>query len=152
MIVNIRSMKETDLDDVYTIETEVHISPWSKEIIRDCFLVGYDCKVLELKLNDAPVLAGYIISRLSQDQYHILNFCIAKSFQFKGLGRKFLQAVLDSLSNQGQVKSVLLEVRPSNSVAIHLYTSLDFETVAVKKDYYKDKSGMEDAIVLKKNV
>ena len=152
MILNIRRMKESDIDTVYSIETDVHIAPWSKDILRDCVLVGYDCRVLEINNGDSPILGGYIISRVSNKSCHILNFCIAKPLQSKGLGRKLLQTVLYSLSKFTDTKNVVLEVRPSNYTAIHLYQSVGFETVEIKKDYYKDNNGIEDAILLRKNL
>ncbi|HAT8968028.1 TPA: ribosomal-protein-alanine N-acetyltransferase, partial [Legionella pneumophila subsp. pneumophila] len=133
-----------------SIETNVHIAPWSKDILRDCVLVGYDCRVLEINNGDSSILAGYIISRISNNSCHILNLCIAKPLQSKGLGRKLLQTVLYSLSKYTQTESVILEVRPSNSAALHLYETMGFEKVEIKKDYYKDKNTVEDAILLKK--
>lgn len=150
MILNIRHMKDSDIDNVYAIETDVHIAPWSRDILRDCVLVGYDCRVLELNNGDSPILGGYIISRLSENNCHILNFCIAKPLQSKGLGRKLLQTMIYSLSKFTHVDSVILEARPSNRAALHLYTSVGFEKIEIKKDYYKDKDHVEDAILLKK--
>lgn len=150
MILNIRRMKDSDIENVYSIETNVHIAPWSKDILRDCVLVGYDCRVLEINNGDSSILAGYIISRISNNSCHILNLCIAKPLQSKGLGRKLLQTVLYSLSKYTQTESVILEVRPSNSAALHLYETMGFEKVEIKKDYYKDKNTVEDAILLKK--
>ncbi|HCC3089942.1 TPA: ribosomal protein S18-alanine N-acetyltransferase, partial [Legionella pneumophila] len=120
------------------------------DILRDCVLVGYDCRVLEINNGDSSILAGYIISRISNNSCHILNLCIAKPLQSKGLGRKLLQTVLYSLSKYTQTESVILEVRPSNSAALHLYETMGFEKVEIKKDYYKDKNSVEDAILLKK--
>ncbi|HAU0352633.1 ribosomal-protein-alanine N-acetyltransferase, partial [Legionella pneumophila] len=140
MILNIRRMKDSDIENVYSIETNVHIAPWSKDILRDCVLVGYDCRVLEINNGDSSILAGYIISRISNNSCHILNLCIAKPLQSKGLGRKLLQTVLYSLSKYTQTESVILEVRPSNSAALHLYETMGFEKVEIKKDYYKDKN------------
>ncbi|HEL8731521.1 TPA: GNAT family N-acetyltransferase, partial [Legionella pneumophila] len=124
MILNIRRMKDSDIENVYSIETNVHIAPWSKDILRDCVLVGYDCRVLEINNGDSSILAGYIISRISNNSCHILNLCIAKPLQSKGLGRKLLQTVLYSLSKYTQTESVILEVRPSNSAALHLYETM----------------------------
>lgn len=152
MILNIRRMKDSDIENVYSIETNVHLSPWSKDILRDCVLVGYDCRVLEINNGNSPILAGYIISRISNNSCHILNLCIAKPLQSKGLGRKLLQTVLYSLSKYTQTESVILEVRPSNISALHLYETMGFERVEIKKDYYKDKNGAEDAILLKKMI
>lgn len=150
MILNIRRMKDSDIDNVYFIETNVHIAPWSKDILRDCVLVGYDCQVLEIKNADSPVLGGYIITRYSENTAHILNFCIAKSLQSKGYGRKLLQTVLNSLTFNTKIHSVVLEVRPSNATAIHLYETMGFQQAEIKKDYYKDGINVEDAILLKK--
>ncbi|HAU0188610.1 TPA: GNAT family N-acetyltransferase, partial [Legionella pneumophila] len=131
MILNIRRMKDSDIENVYSIETNVHIAPWSKDILRDCVLVGYDCRVLEINNGDSSILAGYIISRISNNSCHILNLCIAKPLQSKGLGRKLLQTVLYSLSKYTQTESVILEVRPSNSAALHLYETMGFEKVEI---------------------
>lgn len=152
MILNIRRMKDTDIDNVYSIEISAHVAPWSKEILRDCVLVGYDCRVLEINHGDNPILGGYIISRISDDTCHVLNFCIARPLQSKGLGRKLLQTVLYSLSKFTHIQSVVLEVRPSNSAALHLYQTMGFEQVELKKEYYKDAKGCEDAILFKKNL
>lgn len=152
MILNIRHMKQTDIDAAYFIETDVHRAPWSKEILKDCVLVGYDCRMLEMKNGDQLIPGGYIISRITGESCHILNFCIARPLQSKGFGRKLLQSLLFSLSKCSQVKNVLLEVRPSNSQAIHLYSALGFEEIDVKKDYYKDNLGIEDALVFQKNL
>lgn len=149
MSFTIRPMKESDVDDVYTIETNVHIAPWGKEIIRDCVLVGYDCRVLEFIDETNRILIGYIIIRQSNTMAHILNLCIAKEYQSKGYGRKLLQTVLDSLTNHD---GVVLEVRPSNSAALHLYQSMGFHQDQIKKDYYKDGERCEDAIFLRKNI
>ncbi|CEG56933.1 ribosomal protein S18-alanine N-acetyltransferase [Legionella fallonii] len=150
MIASIRRMKETDIDNVYAIETSVHVAPWSRNILRDCVLVGYDCRVLEITdENSGAVLGGYIIARVSNNTCHVLNFCIAKQLQSKGWGRKLLQTFLDSLSEVG---SVVLEVRPSNSTALHLYQTMGFEQLELKKEYYKDSHGIEDAILLRKQL
>jgi ribosomal-protein-alanine N-acetyltransferase len=152
VILNIRHMKDTDIENVYAIESNVHITPWSRDILRDCVLVGYDCRVLEINNGDSPILGGYIIARLNENICHILNFCIAKPLQSKGFGRKLLQTFLYSLSKYTTTDSVILEVRPSNTTAIHLYQTMGFEKVEIKKEYYKDKDSVEDAILLKKTL
>jgi len=47
------------------------------------------------------------------------------------------------------MQEVFLEVRPSNPIAIHLYESLGFTRVGVRKGYYQATGGREDAWVYK---
>lgn len=150
MTLNVRPMTESDLDDVYAIERNAHITPWGRDIIRDCVLVGYDCQVLEIDNGETVLLAGYIISRHSEKECHILNLCIDSTMQAKGYGRQFLEIYLSALEKSNQADSVILEVRPSNKKALHLYNSIGFQQVEYKKDYYNDANGTEDAVLLKK--
>ncbi len=152
MTLKIRPMFDADIDEVYAIEGTVHITPWSREIIRDCVMVGYDCQVLEFyeKNKEKARIVGYSISRHHEQGYHILNICIAKNMQAKGWGKQFLRSLLDSLEKDNNVAYVVLEVRMSNIPALRLYEGMGFKHIEIKKDYYKDINSKEDAIVLKK--
>ncbi|MDP1604039.1 MAG: ribosomal protein S18-alanine N-acetyltransferase [Legionella sp.] len=150
-MLTIRSMYSSDIDEVYSIELGAHRTPWSREIISDCVLVGYDCRVLEESDDDIKSIVGYMIGRRSLNVYHVLNFCIAPSSQNRGLGKFMLKEVLDSLTTD-KLDTIILEVRPTNKVAIALYEAFGFQQDAIKKDYYKDKNGVEDALLLKKTI
>ena len=152
MTYNIRPMRESDIDEVHAIETSVHIAPWGKNTLRDCVLVGYNCLVLEIEVNNTWNLAGYMICRHSDRNCHILNLCIAKSLQSQGYGRKFLQHVLGVLTQIEDIDYAVLEVRPSNAVALHLYESMGFKQAEIKQGYYDDNDKLEDAIFLKKKL
>ncbi|KTD15658.1 GCN5-related N-acetyltransferase [Legionella gratiana] len=152
MTFTIRSMTESDIDTVYAIEKNVHIAPWSRDILRDCVRVGYDCRVFEINVDENPIIVGYVICRISNNYSHILNLCIAKSFQSKGYGRKFLENILNSFIQLPHIEYVVLEVRPSNKIALSLYHSMGFEQVEIKPAYYTDNNKVEDAILLKKTL
>lgn len=143
-------MTESDIDSVYAIEKDVHIAPWDRDILRDCVRVGYDCRVFEVNKENSLMICGYVISRHSNNCCHILNFCIAKLFQSQGYGRQFLQQVLTSLTASQYIDHVILEVRPSNQAALHLYHSMGFKQIEIKPAYYVEENNIEDAIVLKK--
>ncbi|STX28763.1 N-acetyltransferase GCN5 [Legionella beliardensis] len=143
----VRSMQFKDIDEVYHIELTGHRTPWSRDILNDCVLVGYDCYVLEQEKNKKIV--GYIISRQHLTVYHILNLCIIPSMQGKGLGKYLLKAIIDKL-NGSAVDSMILEVRPSNQRAISLYQRFGFQLDSIKKDYYQDTNSQEDAWLLRK--
>lgn len=143
-----RPMHPNDLEDVYAIEMANHVTPWTKEILKDCMLVGYDCYVL---LHDdlATSILGFIICRHNATTCHILNLCIHKPFQNKGYGYFLLNTVLNTLVTTS-MDTILLEVRVSNKPAIQLYEKLGFAIIETKKGYYVDDGSVEDAYQLGK--
>ena len=151
MILHLRNMQIDDVDIVYKIETNAHRSPWSQEVLRDCITVGYDCRVLELIKGKRESIAGYLICRYAFDTCHILNLCISNTMQNKGLGKVLLTSLLNSLAKPG-VTNIILEVRPSNKSALKLYLANGFSQYDVKKAYYSDEDGAEDAIMLKRAI
>ncbi|WP_419418519.1 ribosomal protein S18-alanine N-acetyltransferase [Legionella sp. D16C41] len=148
-MLTVRPMQFADIDEVYSIELKGHQAPWSRDIISDCVLVGYDCQVLEEELENKKCVLGYIISRQTLTVYHILNLCIAPTRQGEGLGKYLLQASIDKL-NDSAIDSIILEVRPSNQRAINLYQQFGFQKDSIKKSYYQDANGQEDAWLLRK--
>lgn len=149
-MLKIRPMQLEDIERIFAIETSSHQAPWSREILRDCVLVKYDCRIVEDidEFNDHHIVA-YLICRYQENVCHILNLCVDTFFQGKGFGRILLQDLLASLDKI--ITAVVLEVRPSNQVAINLYKSLGFQTETVKRGYYRSSLGdKEDALVLKK--
>jgi len=143
----IRRMDFNDVDQVNTIEQSGHLAPWTKKILSDCILVGYQCYVILPE--NSPVIRGYVIYRCKLTICHILNLCVAPHYQNQGFGKLLLEFLLTSLENTG-VDCIHLEVRPSNTAAIKLYEGLGFIRDSIKKDYYNDEAGCEDALVLKK--
>ncbi|WP_133138673.1 ribosomal protein S18-alanine N-acetyltransferase [Legionella genomosp. 1] len=149
MKYSIRPMRLEDIDDVYTIETQGHKAPWSRGILVDCILVGYDCRVIEsIKENQQQIL-GYSICRQAFNVCHILNLCVAPSYQQQGVGRQLLTQLLD-LPVSPLINTYILEVRPSNAGAIQLYEKMGFLRDGIKEHYYDDQAGVEDAWLYKK--
>lgn len=144
MKVTIRPMTLSDLDSVYEIETLGHITPWSKSIIHDCISVGYPCFVLEETKKKR--IRAFAINRIAGGECHLLNLCVLPKTQGKGYGKKLLRFVLEYA--QQFCFQLILEVRPTNNKALSLYKKHKFKQVGLKKDYYKDADGNEDAIVL----
>ena len=144
-LVEVRTMRPADLDQVLKIEKKVYPHPWTIGIFRDCLRIGYNAWVMTLGNN----IIGYGIVMLSPGEAHILNICIDADFQRKGLGRYLLRHLVKK-SNRTDVDMVLLEVRRSNDSAKELYLSEGFHELGVRKAYYPAKNGREDAIILAK--
>ncbi len=89
-------------------------------------------------------LLGYISTMFDGEIIEILNFCVNKNHQGKGIGKRLLAYVLSYLNTIG-AKSSILEVRQSNIKAIGLYKKIGYKEISKRKNYY---SNGEDALVL----
>jgi ribosomal-protein-alanine N-acetyltransferase len=139
----VRAMCQADIVSVLEIENETYDFPWSAGIFRDCLLAGYTALVLDL---DGDVV-GYSIMSVAAGEAHLLNICIAKSLRGGGVGSRLLTEML-SRARVYRATRIFLEVRPSNSPALELYSKTGFKTLGVRQRYYKAKDGNEDAVVL----
>jgi len=145
---SIRQMTESDLDWIMEIEMSVYPHPWTRGIFSDCIKVDYKCWVLEDEYN----IIGYAVMSMAINEVHLLNISIASNRQNQGLGRQFIVQMCD-IAKQSHADTMLLEVRPSNTAAIHLYDSIGFNEVGIRKNYYPDANGnREDAIIMAKSL
>lgn len=142
--LEVRAMTHDDLPRVLEIERASYGFPWSEGIFKDCLRVGYHCRVL-IRGDD---IVGYgIVSALVREA-HILNICLDVAHRQLGMGRQLLCHLL-AVAARKSVNDVFLEVRPSNTAALHLYQQFGFEVVGRRRDYYRAPEGREDALVLK---
>ena len=142
-----RPMREEDLDAVMAIEPRAYAHPWTRAIFKDCLRVGYNCWLYE---REGDILA-YGVMSVAVGEAHILNLTVRPESQGQGLGRKLLEHFLN-LARRHNADLVLLEVRPSNTAALALYSGMGFNEIGVRKGYYPGPSGREDALVLALNL
>jgi ribosomal-protein-alanine N-acetyltransferase len=131
-----------DINSVMQIEVSVYQFPWTKAILADCLRVGYDCWVVIEKER----IIGHGVISVAAGESHILNLAISPDRQGQGIGRQ----LLTHLMNTARIKSaqmMLLEVRPSNKAAIHIYESTGFNEIGCRKAYYPASKGREDALL-----
>jgi [ribosomal protein S18]-alanine N-acetyltransferase len=142
--LKIRAMVPADLWRIAGIEQTSYSFPWSDRIFRDCIKAGYFCRVAEVRRD----IVGYAIMSMGAGEAHVLNVCVRVDFREQGVGRYFMQLLFEH-ARDSQCRDIFLEVRPSNPSAIHLYESLGFQRVGVRKGYYQATAGREDAWVYK---
>lgn len=140
--IRLRAMTLADVPGVIEVERASYSFPWSDGVFRDCVRVGYVCRVVE----HGGVICGYGIMSYGAGEAHILNVCIRGDLRGRGVGRKLLDYLIERARLAG-MQDVFLEVRPSNPTAIHLYESIGFTRVGVRKGYYQAVEGREDAFV-----
>lgn len=138
-----RPMRDVDLDAVVELERTAYGFPWSKTVFKDCLRAGYHCRVLELDGN----VQGYGIMSIFVGESHMLNVCIGRGAQGQGFGRLLMRHLL-TVARERKARTAMLEVRPSNLAAIHLYHDMGFNEVGVRCGYYPDVDGREDALIL----
>ena len=146
-LYNFLPMDINYLSKVYELELESYDFPWTKEILRDCILYKYDSFVVVLDDN----LVGYIISKITYPETHILNLTVKKNFRKKGIGKSLIELIISDARLRNS-ENIILEVRANNTDAQSLYKKLNFEVIGTRKDYYESKNDREDAYVLNLNL
>lgn len=143
----IRTMSHEDIAQVSDIERRSYEFPWSHGVFRDCLLAGYQNIVL---VRDSSVV-GYGVLSIAAGEAHILNICVHPDYRSHGYGEKLLDELLFR-ARAASVRTIFLEVRPSNERAIALYRKKGFHKVANRPAYYQADKGREDAAVLAKKL
>ena len=139
-------MTPADVDEVHALECSVFPHPWSRANFDDCLVSGYDAWVAR---DGAGKLAGYFLLMYALDEAHLLDVAVAGERHGAGLGRWLLDTLCARARAMG-AESVLLEVRPSNERALHIYKRYGFEEIGRRKGYYPAHEGKrEDAIVMR---
>ena len=82
---------------------------------------------------------GYIGACILAGETEILNFVIDEAYQRKGYGQILLNKVIEESIKQSS-KKIVLEVKVSNQKGINFYNKNNFNTVNIRKNYYKDGS------------
>jgi len=143
----IRDMGPEDVAAVARLESLSYTFPWSEGIFRDCLRAGYYCCLAEL---DGEVI-GYGIMSVGAGEAHVLNLCVAERHRCKGLGASLLEHLMEFAAASG-AEDIFLEVRPSNTPALHLYRTHGFTQIGIRRGYYQAVNGREDAVVLRRQL
>lgn len=83
---------------------------------------------------------GLAVCQLVEEEAELLTFAIAPEETGAGLGRQFLDRVMDDLRARG-VHKLYLDVRIDNYHAYNLYNSVGAEFNSIRKQYYTLKDG-----------
>ena len=143
-------MAPADVDEVHALECTVFPHPWTRANFADSLAAGYDAWLLrEVEGEGSGKLAGYFLLMYALDEAHLLDVAVSGPRQGTGLGRYLLATLCERARKMG-AESVLLEVRPSNERALHVYRRFGFAEIGRRKGYYPAHEGKrEDAIVMR---
>ena len=132
-----------DLGAVVKIENRCHLTPWTNKN----FIDSYDAKNLFKVLKNETDIIGYYIAIFASDECELLNITVKPGLQKKGFGQLMLKDFFNEC-RKANITNIFLEVRRSNSLAIRLYEYNGFNEVGVRNNYYQNRDGKEDAILM----
>lgn len=141
-------MQMSDLDAVSRLEQQAFDFPWGPLIFQQCLNHGINVWLAQR----SDELLGYLVQSVILDETHVLNCVVATGSRHQGVGRKLMEHA-HQYARQAGAKRAVLEVRPSNPPAIHLYHSLGYQTIATRPSYYDAVEGeREDAWIFEKKL
>lgn len=138
-----RDMTLADIDAVCAIEQLVQPYPWSRGNFTDALGSGYRCVVDEV----VGQIMSYAVLMPVLDEAELLNIGVAAAQQRKGLGKAMLDAQMQWARTQN-MQRIFLEVRVFNLPAIALYRAVGFIEIGMRRGYYQNAAGREDAMAM----
>lgn len=137
----IRPATINDLEAIVELELSTLNTTLGIEMLKNS--LSNDMSYIYVLDNDGII--GYISLVFDSFDVEILNFCIAKEQQNNKLGTKLLDFIINEFKSKNAL-SIILEVRQSNSKAIHVYDKMGFKHIFTRTGYY---SNGENALLLK---
>ncbi|NVK11597.1 MAG: ribosomal protein S18-alanine N-acetyltransferase [Gammaproteobacteria bacterium] len=142
-MITLRTIDESLLTSILSIEEQAHSHPWSKANILSA-IASKRTTVMGAFFGEQ--LAGYAVFDCVIDEASLQNLSVHPKFQRKGIGRQLVQSIFEEYP---QTQHVFLEVRISNKPAIALYEAMEFAELGVRPNYYPSKNGgKEDALLM----
>lgn len=126
----IRPMRPDDIPAVAEIERACFSQPWSEQ----GFLDGMKDAVFLVAEEDH--IAGYIGMYQMPPEGEITNVAVAADDRNKGYGKALVNKMQQWAVEHG-INRIVLEVRAGNAGAIHVYESLGFCRLGVRKNFYQ---------------
>jgi ribosomal-protein-alanine N-acetyltransferase len=136
------ALQAAHIPAILEIENRTNSAPWSERSFQN--ELEHDHGIFLTAIEDGKVI-GYGGVWLVIDEAHITTVAIEESKRRNGIGGRLMRELLTRAKEKGMVCSTL-EVRASNTAAVHLYENLGYETTARRRGYYPDNG--EDALVM----
>lgn len=143
MELEIRFYTDTDACFIADLEKECFSDPWSQNAIIEAAQYGTVFLVAE----ENGKIVGYLGMKPVLDEGYISNVAVTNSARGKGIGSALLQK-LDEYAKENGIRTISLEVRPSNAPAIALYEKFGYKQVGRRRNFYSHPT--EDGLILTK--
>ena len=111
---------------------------WKNELEKDYVTA------IGIYLNNS--ILGVCVLFKIYDEAEIRYLSVHPSYKRRGLGKKLIDKIFKECKNEN-IKRIFLEVSLKNKEALSFYDYFGFETINIRKNYYKNGS---DALIKKK--
>ena len=139
-MINIRTFKKDDLNEIAIIESLCFSTPWSHNAL--CDFAGYEHNSILVAEQDNGVV-GYITYSCIIDEIQIANVATHPDYRKQDVAKNLVET-LKTLNKDFSI--ITLEVRQSNIPAQNLYQKCGFEIAGKRRNFYS--SPTEDAILM----
>lgn len=141
--IKIVPMTAKHIPELVRLEKMCFSTPWDEKALSD-ELENHTAHFLTA-VNESGDVLGYIGAFIVCESCYISDVAVFPQYRRNGIGKTLIET-LCRLAGEMGAESVSLEVRPSNHAAISLYSSMGFEEVGLRKNFYRAPE--EDALIL----
>ena len=133
--MEIKKLTAEDLQNIIEISNEQFNDGWTSSQISEALIMpNYIC----IGLEQQNKIVSYCLALDSLDDINILSIATKQEKKQKGYA-SFLVEYLSQLA-QKENKTLSLEVKEHNNIAISFYEKMGFKKIHTRKNYYKDGS------------
>ena len=143
MEINVRFYTDADAPFIAELEKECFSDPWSQNAVIEAAKYGTIFLVAEYQNK----IIGYLGMKPVLDEGYISNVAVTSEARGMGFGSALLQK-LTLYAKENGIKTISLEVRPSNTPAIALYEKFGYKQVGRRRNFYSHPT--EDGLILTK--
>jgi tRNA threonylcarbamoyl adenosine modification protein YeaZ len=149
-VIQVRPMREEDLDEVVMIAASQRLAPfWPREAYKTALDPEATPRRIALVVEVGGKVAGLAVASLMPPQAELETIVVDTHYQRCGLARRLFAELAGRLRLAG-VAEIILEVRASNQPALELYRRLGFVQTGLRPGYYVEPpEPPEDAVLMR---
>ena len=141
-MINIKEINAKNSKSCYELDLKSikhwNQNQWQNELEKDYVTA------IGIYLNN--IILGVCVFHKIYDEAEIRYLSVHPSYKRRGLGKKLINNIIKECKNE-RITRIILEVSSKNMQALSFYEYFGFETISIRKKYYRDGS---DALLKEK--
>ena len=139
-----KNLKKNDCSSLYLFQKkfkELENSIWKSDDLKS--LISKQGCFGKLCFKEKSIVA-FCVGHKIFDIFEIYSIFVQPVFRRKGIAKRILNECI-IFCQENNVKKIILEVNIKNDIAKKFYILNQFKNCGIRKDYYYDESGRNDA-------